>query len=162
MQDDFTAVNRRVLFAAGGLGAVAALGLIGRAEAAPTEETKANIKAVADFCNLWGDAKPDPEKIAAMLSDDCVVNLNQTKPPLIGRAAALETIKAIVTGGGGRQIIMKLGETHAIGPVVLHYRTDTVVSQGKTGKPLPLVATFGLNKDGKIRDWADYVVPAKT
>ncbi len=155
-------VSRRALVLAGGLGALAAAGLAGSAaaedapaaKAAPDVE-KTNVKLVDDFIKSWSAKDFDADKIAAQyLADDCVVRMEEDKPPLMGPAAVAAAFKSFLTNGTTLKV--KIAQTFAHGPVVANSRVDTMVAPGKPPQSFPVAGVFVV-KNGKIKEWTDYL-----
>jgi hypothetical protein len=85
-------VTRRSSIAATALSAVALAGLTRRASAeehkmSATEKT--NAKIVGDFMKMWSDPDCTGEKIAAFVSNNCVLRMEENKPAVAGRANAV-------------------------------------------------------------------------
>ena len=150
-------MTRRDAFAAVGVGSVAFAGFIGRAAAAEMTATeKANVQAVNAFMTAWGDPKTDADKLGAYLAEDSAVKMQEGKPALMGRAASVEAFKGYLSKG--TRFDIKILETFAKGPVVANSRVDAVITDGKMGNSFPVVGVFVM-KDGKVQEWADYIVP---
>ena len=84
-------VPRRAFLATAGAGAVAALRAtqpLGAAEL--TDDEKAHVKVVTDFCAAWSTR--DLKKILPFLSDDCVYRMSETTPPVSGHAGVTERL----------------------------------------------------------------------
>ena len=155
-------VSRRTLFLAGGLGALAAAGFAGSATAedaaaakAAPDASAANVKLVNDFIKSWSDKNFDGDKVAAKyLADDCVVRMEEDKPPLMGSAAVAAAFKSFLTNGTTLKV--KISQTYAHGPVVANSRVDTMVVPGKPPQSFPVAGVFVV-KNGKIKEWTDYL-----
>lgn len=155
-------LSRRTLVVSGGLGALALAGLAGGASAedAPPAKAKpdasaANIKLVNDFIKSWSAKDFDADKVAAQyLADDCSVRMEEDKPPLVGPAAVAAGFKAFLTNGTTLKV--KISQTFAHGPVVANSRVDTLVVPGKPPQSFPVAGVFVV-KNGKIKEWADYL-----
>ena len=153
--------SRRMLMVAGGLGALAASGLAASAAAADAPAAKgadasvANVKLVNDFIKSWSAKDFDAEKVAAQyLAEDCVVRMEEDKPPLMGRAAVAAAFKGFLTNGTTLKV--KISQTYAHGPVVANSRVDTMVVPGKPAQSFPVAGVFVV-KNGKIKEWTDYL-----
>ena len=168
-------VTRRNLVAAGGLGAFA-IALAGTAGAAdpstalpssgsqpsnapsassPGSIEKANIQLVKDFCKAWGDDPPDVDNMAnKYLTDDCLVRFGDTIDPVTGHDAAIALFQTFLSNG--ERYDLKILETFARGPVVVNSRVDSTIKGTRTTHPTPVVGVFVV-KDGKIKEWSDYV-----
>jgi limonene-1,2-epoxide hydrolase len=168
-------VTRRDLVAAGGLGAfaLAVSGVVNAADAsagdaAPVSPNlsgpsaasaaaieKANAQLVKDFCKAWGDNPPDAENMAnKYLADDCVVRFGDTVDPVSGHDAAVALFQTFLNNG--ERYDLKILETFARGPVVMNSRIDTTIKGPRTTHPTSVIGVF-IVKDGKIKEWSDYV-----
>jgi limonene-1,2-epoxide hydrolase len=151
MDEAVTSFSRRNLFLAGGVGAVAAIGLAGSAQAAETTATeKANIKLVEDFCKSWND----PDKSVAYLAPEASVRMVEDQPAVVGPVAVAAAFKGFMSHG--EKIGVKILATFAKGPVVVNHRVDTLTTPGKPEQQFPVVGVFVV-KNGKIKEWADYL-----
>jgi limonene-1,2-epoxide hydrolase len=170
-------VTRRDLVAAGGLGAFA-LAVSQMAQAAPPTDApagatpmppnlnspsaastavieKANVQLVKDFCKAWGDDPPDPEDMAnKYLSDDCVVRFGDTVDPVSGHDGAVALFQTFLSNG--ERYDLKILETFARGPVVVNSRIDSTIKGMRTTHPTSVVGVF-IVRNGKIKEWSDYV-----
>ena len=151
-------VTRRTLFAAGGLGLIAVAGLTGTAEAAAMSAAEtANVKLVGDFCKSWGAKGFDADKATAtFLAPDCMVRMVENQPAANGPPAVAAIFKSFMPNG--ERIGVKISQTFAKGPVVVNQRVDTLTSPGKPDQAFPVVGVF-IVKDGKIKEWSDYLIP---
>ncbi len=148
-------VTRRKLFLAGGLGAiaVAAAGSAGAVDVSAIE--KANVQLVKDFCKSWADDPPDSENMATKyLADDCVIRFGDTITPVTGQTAAAALFDTFL--GNGERYDLKILETFAHGPIVVNSRMDSKIRESGNKNPTPVVGVFYV-KDGKIKEWSDYV-----
>lgn len=148
-------VTRRKLFLAGGLGAiaVAAAGSAGAVDYGAVE--KANVQLVKDFCKAWADDPPDSENLAThFLADDCVIRFGDTIAPVTGQTAAVALFETFL--GNGERYDLKILETFAHGPIVVNSRMDSTIRESGRKNPTPVVGVFYV-KDGKIKEWSDYV-----
>src|SRR5262249_32614102 len=98
----------------------------------------------------------DETKLGMYLADECSVRMEEAKPPFVGKAAAIGGFKAYIDRG--LRFDVKTHDTFAKGTVVLNVRNDGVLMKGKPGGDIPVVGVFVL-KDGKIKEWTDYVIP---
>ena len=171
-------VTRRNLVAAGGLGAFAlavsnAVNAAAPADApargavpvspnlnAPSAASssvieKANVQLVKDFCKAWGDDPPDAENMAnKFLSDDCVVRFGESIEPVTGHEAAVALFETFLANG--ERYDLKVLESFARGPVVVNSRVDSTIRGTRTTHPTSVVGVF-IVKDGKIKEWSDFV-----
>jgi len=150
-----TALTRRTIFLAGGLGAlaVAAAGMATAAESSGAE--KANLQLVKDFCKAWGDDPPDAEKMTNQyLAEDCVIRFGETIAPVSGQAAAIELFQSFLNSG--QRYDLKILDTFTRGPVVVNARIDSTIKNNRITNPTKVIGVF-LVRDGKIKEWSDYV-----
>lgn len=162
MDDRIDGLSRRALFLAGGLGALAAAGYAGGAEAeemppvAPAGVEKPNLKLVTDFLKSWAAKDFDADKVVPQyIADDCLVRMEENKPPLTNAGAIASELKAFTSNG--TRIKVGIHQTFAKGPIVVTYRTDTIVVPGKPDQPFAVAGVF-IVKNGKIKEWSDYLV----
>ena len=150
-------ITRRSAFMAVGAAPLGLAALAGQASAADmTAAEKANVQAVNDFLKAWADQQVTGEKLAAWFTDDASVTMQEGKPPVKGRAASAQAFDSFLTKG--MRFDIKVLESFAKGPIVTNSRVDAVIQNGKMGASFPVVGVFVM-KDGKIKEWADYVVP---
>ncbi len=155
-----TGLTRRDAFAAAGAGSLGLLSFSGGAAAAALTPTEtANIEIIAAFLKAWGDPAADGAKVAAPVADDCVIRMDETKPPLMGKAAGIAAIDGYFARG--LRFDIKVHQTFAKGPVVASWRTDVVIDHGKPGATFDAVGVYVL-KDGKIHEWSDYMLTKPT
>ncbi|MDB5396546.1 MAG: hypothetical protein JWM91_4052 [Rhodospirillales bacterium] len=169
-------VTRRNLVVAGGLGAfaMAAAGAAGAADAPPAEGTpgappnlnmpsaasagtieKTNIQLVKEFCKAWGDDPPDAEQLVNhYLADDCLVRFGETVDPVTGHEPAIALFQTFLNNG--ERYDLKILETFARGPLVVNSRIDSTVKGKRTTNPTKVFGVFVV-KNGKIKEWSDYV-----
>jgi limonene-1,2-epoxide hydrolase len=145
-----TGVTRRNMFLAGGVGALALAGFASAANAAHHEmgaAEKANVKVVDTLCMAFNE----PEKMAAILSDDAAVRMFEDKPAIVGPKAFLDEVKKIADPKVKYEV--QVHEVFAKGPVVVNVRSDIAKTQGKPDQSGVFVV-----KGGKIKEWSDYIV----
>jgi limonene-1,2-epoxide hydrolase len=168
-------VTRRNLVVAGGLGAfaMAAARTAGAADPAvegavgtpPSLSTpsaasagsieKTNIQLVKDFCKAWGDDPPDAdEMVNHYLMDDCLVRFGETIDPVNGHEAAVALFQTFLNNG--ERYDLKILETFARGPLVVNSRIDSTIKGKRTTNPTKVFGVFVV-KNGKIKEWSDYV-----
>lgn len=149
----------RRTFATSGLTALAALGLSRLSFAQATASTgktvspevrKANVALVNDFCGAF--ARKDLSKIVSLLADKCTYRPTQTTPAVVGKDKVADTIKGFLD----RDLVLKVLNTVAFGPLVVNERDDTLVT--KDGKPrtFRVAGGFFFVENGKIVEWTDY------
>jgi limonene-1,2-epoxide hydrolase len=152
---DFT---RRTLFAAGGLGTLAAVSLAGSAAAETTRTATeaANLELVKRFCGTWAAPDFDADKVmATYLAPDCSVRPVDSQPFLTDPAAVAATFKAYAPHGERYKV--KFLFTWTKGPLVVANRIDELITTDKAGQKFPVVGIFYI-KNGKIKEWTDYVL----
>jgi limonene-1,2-epoxide hydrolase len=142
-------LSRRVMVASG-LGIVAAGLAEGFAVPEAAAATNANIKLVTDFCNSWND----PDKAVTFLSPNASVRMVEDQPAVVGQAAVASAFKGYFAHG--ETISVKILSSFAEGPVVVNKRIDTMRTPGKPDQSFKVVGVFTV-KDGKIKEWADYL-----
>lgn len=173
-------VTRRNLVVAGGLGAfaMAAAGAASAADpsGAPLAEAtpggspanpnapsaasagsieKANIELVKNFCKAWGDDPPDADEIVGKyLTEDCLVRFGETIDPVNGHDAAISLFQTFLNNG--ERYDLKILETFARGPLVVNSRVDSTIKGKRTTNPTKVFGVF-IVKNGKIKEWSDYV-----
>jgi limonene-1,2-epoxide hydrolase len=148
-------VTRRKLFLAGGLGAIAMAAAKPANAVDVSAVEKANIQLVKDFCKAWADDPPDSENLANhFLAEDCIVRFGETIAPVTGQAGAAALFESFL--GNGQRYDLKILETFAHGPIVVNSRMDSTIRDSRTIHPTPVVGVFYV-KDGKIKEWSDYV-----
>ena len=157
---DSLALPRRAAFAGAGVALAAAMiGSAKAAESSAPEKTnieKANVKVVDDFVKGWAAADATGAKLTVLMTDDAEFRYER-KAPVTGKAALTAAFDAYLAGG--KRYLMKPLETHAKGPVVVHFRSETTVTQGAAGATETLVGLFIL-KDGKIASWENFLAEA--
>jgi len=140
--------NRRLYIAAATV--VMAYGLANSAWAESTATEKANVKVVNDFIAAWNA----PDKAVSYLSSDASVRMIEDQPAVVGPTAVNAVFKSFMTPGVTLEV--KTLSTTAHGPVVLNKRVDTLKTPGKPDQVFPVAGVFVV-KDGKIKEWADYL-----
>jgi limonene-1,2-epoxide hydrolase len=173
-------VTRRNLVVAGGLGAFAmaaaktasaadaaglptpldavpggAVDLNKPSAASPGTIEKANIQLVKDFCKAWGDDPPDAEELVNhYLAEDCLVRFGETIDPVTGHEASIALFQTFLNNG--ERYELKILETFARGPLVVNSRIDSTIKGKRTTNPTKVFGVFVV-KNGKIKEWSDYV-----
>jgi limonene-1,2-epoxide hydrolase len=150
-------LTRRTAFLAGALGVAAAAGGAGQAAAAePTAAEAANVKVVKDFCATWGAKDFDPDASArAYFTPDASVRVLDTMPFVVGPAAIGAAFKPFLQHG--ERFKVQFLDVYAKGPLVVTHRIDTQVAPGQADKAMEMVGVF-LVRDGRIKEWTDYLV----
>jgi limonene-1,2-epoxide hydrolase len=151
----------RRAFSMGGLTGLAALLLpdqsFGQGTAvvgkfASTDEEKANVKVVEDFCGAW--AKKDFDTMASSLADNCSHRINQASPPIVGKETLMTRFKDEL---GKIDFDLKILKAVVLGPVVLTQREDKIGSvNGNPPRTLRIAAGMFFVDNGKIADWTDF------
>jgi limonene-1,2-epoxide hydrolase len=109
-----------------------------------------NIQHVLAFCDAWKSC--DPDKIAALMSEDCFYH-NVPMAPVVGRTACAEFIRSFV--GDAQTVefeILTIAE--AADGTVLTERIDHFHFEGRQ-LSLPVMGSFKF-KDGLVSRWLDY------
>lgn len=106
---------------------------------------------------LWSQPDCTGEKLAAFFADDCVMRMEENKPAVEGRTAAVAAFDAFLKDG--QRFGIDILDTFAIGPLVANSRSDYVIVPGKEPTGRFAVAGVFVLRDGKIHEWADYIVP---
>lgn len=153
-------ITRRAMFLSGGLGAAAAASLAASPAAAaePSAAETANIKLVKDFCATWSAKGFDPGAVMPVyFAPDAHVRVLDSLPFVVGPAAIAAAFKPYLQKGERFQV--QFLSVFAKGPLVVTNRIDTQVAPGQADKAMEVVGVF-LVRDGKIREWTDYLIPA--
>lgn len=154
MATELNSMDRRALLAAGGLGAFAALTVGPKAEAADlTEAEKANVDLIERFCKSWDSL--DAAKIGEFLSDDCVYRMTETTPAAEGKSAIVERLGQFLARA--QKAEFAIVRTYAIGPIVIDERYDRF-TMGQSNMEFHVAGLFFI-KDGKIKEWTDFMIP---
>ena len=143
----------RRLFLAASLGVLASARRAHAQAAAWSDEERANVQLVGDFCTSWSTR--DLAKILPRLTDDCVYRMSETTPAVIGHAGVTERLGSWMPSSD-RGIEFKILDTFAAGSIVMNHRIDSFMS---TTRPLTWegVGVFFI-KDAKIKEWSDYTI----
>jgi limonene-1,2-epoxide hydrolase len=155
-----TSVSRRALLASAGIGGMAACMLppaMAATGAGTTPAEKANIELVRHFILGWTKKDYDANKeMATYLSSPCLVRPVEDKPALTAPAEAAKVFIDFMKDGSrvGR---VDFDRVMATGPLVVTRRKDIVLVPGKPNVVYDVAGVF-LVKDGKIREWIDYIV----
>ena len=150
------ALTRRAVFLAGALG-VAATAAAGPGLAAePTAAEAANVKVVKDLCATWSAKDFDPDAVAkAYFAPDASVRVLDSMPFAVGPAAIAAAFRPFVQHG--ERFKVQFLDVFARGPLVVTHRIDTQVAPGQADKAMEVVGVF-LVRDGRIKEWTDYLV----
>jgi limonene-1,2-epoxide hydrolase len=98
----------------------------------------------------------DPEKtVRKFFTEDSVVRFVDSMPPMSGLAKLGTTWKSFRVNG--EKVKTKMISVYEAGPVVVAHRTDTVNTPGKPDQSFEVVGVFAV-KDGKIKEWIDYMI----
>src|SRR5436190_14023137 len=143
---------RRKFFSTAAMGLMSASSLSAAPAVESTDEEKANIQIVNDFCAAWSTR--DITKPLRFLAADSVYRMTQTTPPAKGPNGVVERLKSYVDDS--ERVEFKVIETFAKGPIVMNHRIDTFASKTR---PITWegVGVF-LVQDGKIKEWSDYTI----
>ena len=106
--------------------------------------------AVREFCKAF--ARQDVDELLGWFTDDAVYH-NIPLPPAEGKAAIEATLRQFVAPGGEAEFEIK--HLAVVGNTVLTERVDRL---SMAGKPvvIPVMGTFEVTPQGKIRAWRDY------
>ena len=140
---------RRAFLATAGLGLLTS-GVARVSAAEWTDEEKANVQLVRDFCASWSTR--DLKQVFLRLAADCVYRMTETTPPANGHAGVTERLGSWMQTSD--RIEFQIIDTFASGPMVMNRRIDRFIS---TTRPLTWegVGVFFVT-DGKIKEWSDY------
>lgn len=105
---------------------------------------------VRRFCEAA--ARRDVKELGGYFTDDAVYH-NIPVPPVTGRAAIEATLAQFLTPATSCEFEMLAVAT--VGNTVLTERIDRFVLNGKS-IALPVMGSFELTPDGKIKAWRDY------
>jgi limonene-1,2-epoxide hydrolase len=125
-----------------------------------------NSATVGELMKIFSDPKTDEARIAGYFTDDCVLKLTETiegtTPLVVGRKQVAAMLYASAGLNSGRSVDIRTVESMAFGPVVVNFRRDGLMSDGKTRPALEHysheVGVFYL-KNGKIKEWINYLLP---
>ncbi len=134
----------------------AALAGFALAAASATDVAAAEAGPIAEFLRLWSAPDATGARLAAFMSEDAEFRYER-KPPVIGRAALTAAFDGYLAGG--KRYRMEPLETHAKGPVVFHYRHETLITNGAAGHTETLAGIFIL-AGGQIKIWENFLVEA--
>src|SRR5580693_6377950 len=121
MTESTRPVERRAFLQIAGIGMIGALGLSPSVQGAElTDQEKANVKLVNDFCGAW--ASRDLSKILPFLADECVYRMTETTAPVTGHAGVTERLGSWLETS--QRVEFNVLETFAKGPMVVNHRVD--------------------------------------
>jgi limonene-1,2-epoxide hydrolase len=154
--------TRRQLLIAGGVGlsAIAAFVHPDAADAAAskgmTDTEKANVKLMRAFFSDWNTDKLDIDKVVAQyMAPNAPVRWSDDTPVLYGTKAAAIAAKASMPDGS--RAVITIHRIFAHGPLVATDRVDVIKVPGKPDAVFD-AAGVAIIKDGKIVEYADYIV----
>jgi limonene-1,2-epoxide hydrolase len=149
-------MNRRTFLTGTGLGTAAFLSLGRQASAAEwTAQEKANVATVNDFIaarvrlrNAHASIDEWNATMAKFAIEDVMFTVH---------AVGNFVPQAKIPSGLGpyTKIEMKIGDTFAKGPIVMHERTDFMSFANRPDSTGRFVGVYAL-KDGKIHEWLEY------
>jgi limonene-1,2-epoxide hydrolase len=143
-------VTRRKALTATGLGMAALAATSSRAQAAEwTDQEKANVQVVNDFCAAW--STHDLAKVTSFFADNGAYRMTEAQDPIKGLPAVTERIKSFLDRVSSFEVM----DTFAKGPMVFNERMDHFT--GGNLRTWHGVGVFFL-KDGKIVEWYDYTI----
>lgn len=105
---------------------------------------------VSRFCAAA--ARRDVKELGAYFTDDAVYH-NIPIAPVTGRDAIVATLEQFIAPA--TSVEFEMLAIASTGNVVLTERIDRFVMNGKT-IAIPVMGTFELTADGKIKAWRDY------
>ncbi len=150
-----TGMTRRGFVGTAALGAIGVAASGQTAQAAPLLPAEQSVKKVVDdFCAAWKSG--DAAKAASHLAEACVVRFTAStdgSPALSGKAAVQAQIATYLTG---MTIEFMVKDTWVSGPMVMNRRVDRIVSPKGT-QDIAVVGVFFV-RDGKIKEWSDFIV----
>jgi limonene-1,2-epoxide hydrolase len=144
-------VTRRVFLATAGAGAAAA-SFPRSAEAQQTDEERANVKVVNDFCATFS-VPFDWDKTTSFLSSDCKYRASQDTPIVEGPDAIVGFLDSFANQATSAEF--EVVDTWARGPVVVNDRVDRF-RLPEQSFDVPVVGVFHV-VGGKIVEWSDFV-----
>jgi limonene-1,2-epoxide hydrolase len=151
-------MHRRAFIAETALGATALLSL-GRPSAAAAAQwtplEAANVKVVNEFIAArvaLRNSGASNEEFDRKMTEYTIDNLMFTVHA-VGNFVPMAKIPA--GRGPFSRIEMKIGETFAKGPIVMHERVDVMSFPNQPDRTGRLIGVFAL-KDGKIHEWLEY------
>ncbi|HVZ23464.1 MAG TPA: nuclear transport factor 2 family protein [Vicinamibacterales bacterium] len=150
LEGDSTHEGRRA-FVLAALAAGAASLVPSVADAAQSSDAAPAVRLVTDFCASV--SKLDPAAMRPFLADDIVYRMTETRPPIVGVDAVLETYRK----PNATSIEFRIEETFTAGPIVINRRTDRFA--GPRSFTWHGVGVFYV-VDGKIKEWSDYTIRA--
>lgn len=110
------------------------------------------LEFIGYFRDSWPDDLDDPLRL---VTEDCYYqSIVPTTAPIRGKAAIKTKWDKIRTEYGDQRHEMKA--VAATGPFVFTERVD-YTKPGDTWIPIPLVAVFEINDEGKIFAWREYL-----
>lgn len=117
-----------------------------------TDEEKANIRLVDQFCTAW--EAMDLQQVTATMTEECIYRQSQDTPPVTGHQAIYDMMQPWIDSS--HAITYEILETFARGPVVINRRIDIYHSETNhlewEGVGLFLI------EDGLIREWQDFTM----
>ena len=114
----------------------------------------ANINIVDEFLKGWAAPDATGAKQASYFSHDCIVRLQEGKPPIQGMAALVLAFDGYLSKGARFDI--KVTSSCAKGPVVINSRTDGVIVNGTPTRGTAVIGFF-LLRGGKIVEQSDFL-----
>ncbi len=149
-------MNRRMFLSGSAVGGAALLALGRPATAAEwTPLERANVKVVNDFIAArvaLRNAHASKDEWDRKMGEFAIDNLMFT----VHAVGNFVPLAKIPEGPGPfTHIEMKIGETFAKGPIVMHERVDIMSFANRPDSTGHLVGVFAL-KDGKIHEWLEY------
>jgi limonene-1,2-epoxide hydrolase len=115
---------------------------------------KTNLGIVDKFMKGWAASDATGAKQASFFSDDCIVRLQEGKPPIRGMPALIAAFDGYLSKGARFDI--KITSSCAKGPVVINSRTDGAIINGRATKGSAVIGFF-LLRGGKIVEQSDFL-----
>jgi limonene-1,2-epoxide hydrolase len=161
MQMEDINVARRTLVGAAGFGVLVGFAGVANAAggaAAAKHPQDANLALVKAFIASWTAPDFDPDvSMPKFLAPECNVRMMETMPFQTKPAEVATTFKGFLAPH--MQLHVKYLSTYVRGPIVVTHRIDTVTVPDKPDQKFEVAGVFFV-KDGKIKEWTDYVLKA--
>ena len=125
-------------------------------EAKQTAVEIENEKIVTQFCLDW--AQRDADLLVDYLAEDIEYQMYEGRPDIVGHEQFKQELGDWLKGL--QEVKWDILRSHAIGELVINERVDHFISDdpAKTFR-LPIAGVF-LVREGKIKMWKDYSMPA--
>ena len=121
----------------------------------PEQET-ANEQLVTQFCLDW--AKRDADLLVEYLAEDIEYQMYEGRPDIVGHDQFKQELGEWLKGL--KEVKWEINRTYSVGELVINERVDHFISDDpKKTFRLPIAGVF-LVREGKIKMWKDYSMPA--